>query len=109
MSGIEDDIERRIARAVAGWQQGVTRPGAPLVIDEAWLQTPQALRLPFQVLKSAGVPPREIELLQQRARLRERLEQAAEGAERERLARQLCELEQNLALRLEQLRRLGQG
>lgn len=107
MSSIDQDIERRIAQQVADWQRGVRNRGAPLEIDSAWLQTPPGLRLPFQVLKSAGIPPREVELLAERARLRERLEQCAEGVEREGLRQRLGELEQHLAFRLEALARMG--
>ena len=109
MSGIDDDIERRIARQVAEWQRGVSGRGTPLQIDSAWLQTPQGLRLPFQVLKSAGVPPREIDLLHERARLRERLQETLAEDERTALQRRLSELEQHLAVRLEALERIGRG
>ncbi|MBS4148632.1 DUF1992 domain-containing protein [Pseudomonadota bacterium DY0742] len=107
MSSIDQDIERRIAQQVAAWQRGVRSRGAPLEIDSAWLQTPPGLRLPFQVLKSAGIPPREVELLAERAHLRERLEQCQENVEREGLRQRLGELEQHLAFRLEALARLG--
>lgn len=109
MSGIDDDIERRIARQVAEWQQGVSGRGTPLQIDSAWLQTPPGLRLPFQVLKNAGIAPREVELLHERTRLRECVQQCADAAERERLQQRLVDLEQNLAFRLEALARLGKG
>jgi len=63
MSELEQGIERRIAGDIAKWQRGVQQKGEPLVIDSGWLQTPPALRLPFSVLESAGVPPHEVELL----------------------------------------------
>ncbi|MCW3148461.1 hypothetical protein N8H22_07590 [Stutzerimonas stutzeri] len=111
MSDLEQDIERRIARDIAVWQRTVRGKGEPLVIDEGWLQTPAGLRMPFSVLKSAGVPPREIDLLQQRAHLREQLAGCGADpereAERQRLQGRLSELEQHLALRLESLRRMG--
>ncbi len=109
MSTIDQDIEQRIAQQVAEWQRGVTSRGAPLPIDSAWLQTPQGLRLPFQVLKSAGVPPREIDLLHERVRLRERLQETLAEDERTALQRRLSELEQHLAVRLEALERMGRG
>jgi hypothetical protein len=55
------------------------------------------------------VPPAEVELFQQRAQLREALGAAADESTCRRLQRQLAELEQNIAFRLEGLRRLGQG
>lgn len=63
----------------------------------------------FQVLKSAGVPPAELELFQRRASLRAGLAAADDEPTRLRLQRQLAELEQDIAFRLEALRRLGQG
>jgi hypothetical protein len=71
MSTLEQEIERRIAREVAAWQKQVTGKGEPTKIDEGWLQTPEGLRMPFRVLKNAGIPPQEIELFNQRARLKE--------------------------------------
>ena len=82
--------------------------GEPLQIDEGWLHT-RRLRLPFSVLKSAGVPPREVELLARRAALREQLEACSDAQQRERLTRELSELEQNIAFRLEALQRLGRA
>lgn len=109
MSTLDQDIEQRIAREVAAWQKGVAGRGEPLRIDDGWLQTPEALRMPFSVLKSAGIPPTEVELFQQRARLRERLDRSSGEAERLSLQRQLSELEQNLAFRLEALKRMAGG
>ncbi|MFC3607766.1 hypothetical protein [Stutzerimonas tarimensis] len=109
MSTLDQDIERRIAREVAAWQERVTSRGEPLQIDEGWLHTPEALRTPFAVLKSAGIPPAEVELFQQRSRLRERLEACVEDSERLTLQRELSGLEQALAFRLEALQRLGTG
>ncbi|MFB8830928.1 DnaJ family domain-containing protein [Azotobacter sp. CWF10] len=108
MKALDDEIGRQLARAVAA---GQLRAGAgkPLVVDEAWLQTPPGLRMAFQVLKSAGVPPAEVELFQQRASLHTSLATAGDEATRLRLQRQLAELEQDIAFRLEALRKLGQG
>jgi len=105
----DQDIERRIARDIAKWQRAVRDKGEPLQIDEGWLHTPQGLRLPFSVLKSAGVPPREVELLARRAALREQLEACSDAQQRERLTHELSELEQNIAFRLEALQRLGRA
>lgn len=108
MRNLEDEIGRKLAEAEAAGQLAAGR-GKPLEVDTAWLQTPPGLRMAFQILKSAGVPPAEVELFQQRAQLREALAVAADDPTRLRLQRQLAELEQNIAFRLEALRRLGQG
>ncbi|MDH2247619.1 hypothetical protein N5J76_14740 [Pseudomonas sp. GD03855] len=105
----DQDIEQRIARDIAKWQRGVQQKGEPLLIDSVWLQTPPALRLPFSVLNSARVPPHEVELLAQRTALRERLQACTDPVQRARLKRDLSELEQHIAFRLEALQRLGLG
>ena len=61
--------------------------------------------MPMKILKDAGVPPPEIEMFHERARLRALINDSTEPAERQRLRLKLNELEQNLALRLEALRR----
>jgi hypothetical protein len=59
MSTLEQEIERRIAREMAAWQKQVTSKGEPITIDECWLHTPEGLRMPFRVLKNAGIPHRK--------------------------------------------------
>ncbi len=84
MSDLEQGIERYIARDIAKWQRRVRQKGEPLVIDSGWLKTPPALRLPFSVLNSAGVPPREVELLAQRTALRKRLQACTDPVQQTR-------------------------
>lgn len=108
MNTLDEEIGRKLAAAEAAGQLKAGH-GRPLEIDEAWLQTPPGLRMTFQVMKAAGVPPAEVELFQRRARLRAALAAASDEATGQRLQRQLAELEQDLALRLEALHRLGQG
>lgn len=110
MNSLEDQIARQLARLQAsGELQRAEGYGRPIEEDSAWLATPPALRMSFQIMKNAGVPPGEVELFQQRASLRAALEEAGDEDTRQRLRRQLADLEQNLSFRLEQLRRLGQG
>lgn len=75
--------------------------------SEGWAETPAEFRLPFKILKNAGVPPPEIELFHRRARLRERLSNAVSEEERQALAATLSEVEQVIALRLEGMRASG--
>ena len=75
--------------------------------DESWNATPEALRMPFKILKDNGYVPPEIELFHERAALTASLEQCASDAERRELQRKLSELEQKIALRLEALRLSG--
>ena len=81
--------------------------GKPLAEPEGWSQTPVEFRLPFKILKNASMPPPEVELFHRRAALREAVEQAASPEQRTALMRQLSEIEQVLALRLEGMRASG--
>jgi hypothetical protein len=81
--------------------------GKPLAESEGWSETPTEFRLPFKILKNAGVPPPEIEMFHRRAALREQLAAARSEAERRTLAARLSEVEQAIALRLEGMRASG--
>lgn len=81
--------------------------GKPLAEAEGWSETPTEFRLPFKILKNAGVPPPEIEMFHRRAALREQLVAAASEDERRAIAARLSEVEQAIALRLEGLRASG--
>ena len=81
--------------------------GKPMAEAEGWHETPVEFRLPFKILKNAGVIPPEVELFHQRAKLRQQLEESTTENERAILQRRLSELEQVIALRLESLRSGG--
>ena len=81
--------------------------GKPMAESEGWADTPTEFRLPFKILKNAGLPPPEIEMFHKRARLRDQLAAAASELERRALAVQLGEVEQAIALRLEGMRASG--
>lgn len=102
---LDEEIAHRLAEAAAsGELRAAESYGKPLREAQGWAATPDALRMPFKILKDADFTPPEIELFHQRARLREALAAAADVAERERLQRELSLLEQRLSLRLEALR-----
>ena len=101
----DQEIERRLQEAAESGELGRAKGyGKPLSDDPGWNSTPDALRMPMKILKDAGVPPPEIALFQQRARLRAEVDAAADPDERKRLQLELSQLEQMLALRLESLR-----
>jgi hypothetical protein len=101
----EDEIGRKLAEAHRnGELQMAASYGKPQIEDSGWQQTPEELRMGFKILKDAGVVPPEVELFQQRGRLRQALEGAGDEQERRRLQVALGELEQKIALRLEALR-----
>ena len=102
---MDDEIGRKLQEAmVSGELASARNYGKPLEEDEGWAATPEALRMPFKILKGAGYAPPELVLFHERARLRAAVEAQTDAAERQRLQQTLSELEQALALRLESLR-----
>ena len=105
MSTLDDEIARHVEVARAtGELRTAQSYGKPLAGREGWDETPEALRMPFKVLKEAGFAPPEIVLFHERAELRALIEATPAGAGRLQLQRKLSELEQAIALRLEALR-----
>jgi hypothetical protein len=114
--GLQDALDSGELKAAPSW-------GRPLDFGDGYDDTPPELRMPFKILKDAGVAPPEVETMRQIAALRERLHaldaananavaaptQAAarSTAEAEVLGRRIAELQQHLALRLEHLRMTG--
>ncbi|MDH4392332.1 MAG: DUF1992 domain-containing protein [Aquabacterium sp.] len=103
---VDDEIARQLADAERRGElrkaQGFSRP---LAEDAGWQQTPDEVRLPFKMLKSAGIVPHEVELLRNRAVLRERLAAATTDDETRQAQAALADLELALALRMESMRR----
>ncbi len=104
----DEEIARHLREALASGELAAARGfGQPLPEDAGWNATPEALRMPFKILKDAGYVPAEVELFHQRAALAAALDRCATDAERRDIQRQLSELEQTIALRLEALRTSG--
>jgi hypothetical protein len=102
---LEDEIGRKLADAQrSGELRSARGYGQPLHEDAAWHQTPDALRMPFKILKDAGVVPHEVEMLKQRAALRGEIEGATDEVQVKHLRAKLALLEQSISLRLEALR-----
>ena len=103
---VDDEIARQIAEAEKrGDLQGAEGYGKALAEDDGWQQTPDEVRMPFKMLKSAGIVPHEVELIRERAALRQRLAAATTEDETRAAQQALAQLELTLALRLESLRR----
>ncbi len=103
-------VDEQIARQIAGAEKrgdlrGAEGYGKPLTEDDGWQQTPDEVRMPFKMLKSAGIVPHEVELIRERATLRQRLAEATTEAETRAAQQALAQVELTLALRLESLRR----
>ena len=106
LRSLDEEIARHLQEAQASGELASAKGyGKPLPEIAGWDDTPEALRMPFKILKDAGVPPPEIELFHERARLRGELDACTDDAAREDIRRRLSELEQKIALRLESLRR----
>jgi hypothetical protein len=104
----DEAIAEHLAQALRnGELRSAPSFGKPLAEPEGWSQTPVEFRLPFKILKNASVPPPEVDLFHCRTALRELLAHASSPEQRLVLQRQLSELEQALALRLEGMRASG--
>lgn len=104
----DEQIAEHLSHAYrSGELQSAPSFGKPLAESEGWSETPTEFRLPFKILKNAGVPPPEVEMFHRRAALREQLAAAGSEAERRALATRLSEVEQAIALRLEGMRASG--
>jgi hypothetical protein len=101
----DEEIARHLSEAAASGE--LTRLpgyGKPLPEDAGWDATPEELRMPFKILKNAGVVPPEVELFHQRAELNAALEASSDEAEKLSIRTRLNDLQQKIALRLEALR-----
>jgi hypothetical protein len=104
----DEEIARHLREALAsGELAGTPGFGKPLPEDAGWDATPEALRMPFKILKNAGFVPPEVELLHARAALGTALAACDDDIERAALRHKLSDLEQKIALRLESLRSHG--
>ena len=104
----DEEIARHLRQAAAsGEMQGIEGYGKPLPEDAGWNATPEEFRMPFKILKNAGVVPPEVALFHQRSRLTAALEACHDEGEKISLRKALSDLQQKIALRLEALRTRG--
>src|SRR5215831_7563423 len=101
---IADHLQASLAsgelRAARDW-------GKPLDFGDGYDETPAELRMPFKVLKNAGVVPHEVTLMRRAAELHARVQAAPDAPGSDALRRELADLRQAIALRLEHLRVTG--
>ena len=103
---LEDEIGRKLTEASrSGELQSAKGYGRPFEEDAAWSQTPEALRMPFKILRNADVLPAEIEMFRARAALCQHIAVLTDADLRLSALKKLSALEQAIALRLEALRR----
>ncbi|WP_284616250.1 DUF1992 domain-containing protein [Aquabacterium humicola] len=109
MATLDEHIAQRLRDSErSGELRSAPSYGKPMVQDDGWDQTPPEFRLPFKILKDAGVVPAEVELMQQLGRLRQALATTTDAEQRQVLQRRISDLQQTIALRLEKLRVSGQ-
>jgi hypothetical protein len=105
---LDEAIADHLAEATrSGELRNAPSFGKPMAEMEGWNETPVEFRLPFKILKDAGVSPPELELFHRRAALRQQLAECSAESQRLVLQQRLSELEQVIALRLESLRAGG--
>lgn len=105
---LEDHIGRALAQSQAnGELRSAPSFGKPLNLGEGYEQTPVEMRMGFKILKDAGFLPPEVELMRQIEALQQSLKSAPDDAAASAGRRQLADMRQRLALRLERLRSSG--
>ena len=105
MRTFDEEIARHLqAAAESGELSKAEGYGKPTPEDPGWDATPKSLRMPFKILKNAGIAPPEIEMFHERAKLTAAVRDCDDEATRWTLQKRLSDLEQKIALRLEALR-----
>lgn len=102
---VEDHIGRHLADSEkSGELRAAASFGKPLDFGDGYCETPEDLRMGYKILKDGGYVPPEVEMMQEIEALRRRLhaEPDAANASTERL--RLADMQQKLAMQLEQLR-----
>ena len=79
MATLDDHIARSLAESLRnGELKSAPSFGKPLDLGDGYAATPQEWRMPFKVLKDAGMVPPEIETMRELAALRTTLEAASD-------------------------------
>ncbi|MBO9367718.1 MAG: DUF1992 domain-containing protein [Chloroflexi bacterium] len=108
MSALTRIAENRIQEAMErGEFESLEGRGQPLNLED-YFSAPPAWRAAYALMKQAGFLPREVELLQEIASLREQLA-AAEGSLRSQILRKLTDQSLELNLLLERQQRWRRG
>ena len=81
--------------------------GRPMPPDDPYDATPDSLRLPYKILKDAGLVPPEVQVMREITALQQALEATDDPSRQRSLQQAIAEKRQHLALRLERLRLTG--
>jgi len=107
MPGIDDAIGQWVKRAERSGELKRTRfLGKKFEFNDGFEGTPDEHRLAHKVLKNAGYVPYEVELLKKLSALRDAQRQAGEADTEQavQLKKEIAEVQQKLAMRLESVR-----
>ena len=85
MPNVEQIIKDAMER---GEFDNLVGEGKPIDLS-AYFNTPEEMRLAYSLLKNAGILPREAELLQEMAALKEKTEETKDATERGRLLKEI--------------------
>jgi hypothetical protein len=108
MPTLDDLIAEHLqASLVSGELRAARDWGKPLDLGDGYDETPAELRMPFKVLKNAGIVPHEVTLMRRAAELQAQVQAAPDAPQAAALRRELADLQQAIALRLEHLRMTG--
>jgi len=106
MATLDDHIARALAESLRnGELKSAPSFGKPLDLGDGYAATPQEWRMPFKVLKDAGMAPPEIETMRQLSALRAELAASTDEAGARALRQRIADLQQHLALQMEKLSR----
>ena len=104
----EDHIGRALKESEAsGELKAAPSFGKPLDFGDGSDDTPADLRMAMKGLKDAGVVPHEVTLMREAAAMQAQIDACGDASHLPALRKQLAELQQNIALRLERLRISG--
>lgn len=102
---IYDLVEEKIRQAIEdGDFDNLPGKGKPIDLTE-WERTPPELRMAYSVLKSAGIPPAEVDIRRNISEIKAAIAACDDDAERTRLINTLNEAMANYSLKMDRLRR----
>lgn len=105
---LDDHIGRSLRDSEAsGELKAAPSYGKPLHFGDGYDETPDALKMPFKMLKDAGYAPPEVQLMREIAALQATVDLLPDDESSKSQRQRLAEMRQQLALRLEKLRFSG--
>ena len=108
MPTLDDHIAQSLRNSErSGELRSAPSYGKPLAPTEGWDETPAEFRLPFKILKDAGIVPPEVEAMREVAALKRELQACTDPGAQQALRQRISDKQQALALRLEGLRATG--